>query len=867
MIRLVRISAAALSIAAAFCGFASAPEPSEQTAKPWAWFWAMGGAMEERGLSEELELMAESGIGGITLIPIYGAGGDEKNYTELLSPRFMELVRHASKECARLGMGFDMAFGSGWPFGGPWIARENSAKRITADMKCESVGFRVKRSAPGGHGYVVDPFESSSNLAHAEKFREIFSRPENRGIVRAFFNDSYEFYGANFTDAFYEEFERRRGYDFRPYAREIFAQSPKPSRSAETSAAPAGFGSLGAEKAARIWQDYHETISDLLLDNMTEIFARTACGLGAASVNQAHGSPGNLIDLYAKCDIPETESFGSSGFKIPLVRRDGEYPARNFGRPNPDMMKFASSAAHISGRKLAAAEACTWLTNHFKTALSQIKPELDALFCAGINHISYNGWTYSPPSVPFPGRLFYATSNFNRNSAFIDFLPHLNRYVYEVQKTLQSAPHDNDVLVYFPIRALWKKSGGPNHVLMLDVHRARAWLGRAPQFADTLRELNEGGFAFDYVSDAFLKEAACENGRIRLGSGNYAALLVPDAGELPIETFRQIDRLAKSGAKIAFRNSVPRGVTGFGNLDAKRAEAAKIRASWENLPNARAGETAPLLEGFGAKPEKSLAQNGISFYRMRGGGGKIWFAANLSDKFSRGKIKLSSNGGGDYAYRSPLTGENMRLAQSGGEFELALAPGESCFLAESGEKSPEPDAFPRTAAKIPIKGEWTIDFLRPAPDGGGQKLPLQIKARELKSWTELGGEAAQSFGGFARYSAEFSLSDAGAEYAIDIGDPRDRASVYINKKKVTDIWCAPFRAKIPRGVLKEGRNLLEIEVANSSFNRIRALAAKNPDWNRANNIFDITYGKFEPEKKPPEPSGLLGEVFLEKLSK
>ena len=90
MIRLVRISAAALSIAAAFCGFASAPGPSEQTAKPWAWFWAMGGAMEERGLSEELELMAESGIGGITLIPIYGAGGDEKNYTELLSPRFME---------------------------------------------------------------------------------------------------------------------------------------------------------------------------------------------------------------------------------------------------------------------------------------------------------------------------------------------------------------------------------------------------------------------------------------------------------------------------------------------------------------------------------------------------------------------------------------------------------------------------------------------------------------------------------------------------------------------------------------------------------------------------------------------------------
>ena len=123
-----------------------------------------------------------------------------------------------------------------------------------------------------------------------------------------------------------------------------------------------------------------------------------------------------------------------------------------------------------------------------------------------------------------------------------------------------------------------------------------------------------------------------------------------------------------------------------------------------------------------------------------------------------------------------------------------------------------------------------------------------------------------SFGGAARYSAEFSIGDAGAEYLIDIGDPRDRARVRINGKKAADIWCAPFRAKIPRGILRAGSNLLEIEVANSSFNRVRALAAKDPEWNRANGIFDITYGKFEPEKKPPEPSGLIGEVFLEKLS-
>ena len=39
---------------------------------------------------------------------------------------------------------------------------------------------------------------------------------------------------------------------------------------------------------------------------------------------QAHGSPGNLIDLYASADIPECETFGSMPFDIPGFRREKE---------------------------------------------------------------------------------------------------------------------------------------------------------------------------------------------------------------------------------------------------------------------------------------------------------------------------------------------------------------------------------------------------------------------------------------------------------------------------------------------------------------------------------------------------------------
>ena len=80
--------------------------------------------------------------------------------------------------------------------------------------------------------------------------------------------------------------------------------------------------------------------------------------------NQTHGSPTNWLDVYAIADIPETESFGSSPFKIPGFDRDSNYISIQ-NVPNSDVYKFASSAAHVSGKLLVACETHTWLREHF----------------------------------------------------------------------------------------------------------------------------------------------------------------------------------------------------------------------------------------------------------------------------------------------------------------------------------------------------------------------------------------------------------------------------------------------------------------------------------------------------------------------
>src|SRR5690606_8378845 len=158
----------------------------------------------------------------------------------------------------------------------------------------------------------------------------------------------------------------------------------------------------------------------------------------------AHGSPGNLLDLYALADIPETEIFGSSGFPIPGLRVDG---LPNSHPPDPLVIRMASSAAHVAGKPLVSSESCTWLGEHFRVALSQAKPELDQLWTAGVNHVFYHGIAYSPPDAPWPGWLFYASTNFAPSNPQWPHFKALNAYVARVQSALQSGSPDNDVLL------------------------------------------------------------------------------------------------------------------------------------------------------------------------------------------------------------------------------------------------------------------------------------------------------------------------------------------------------------------------------------------------------------------------------------
>ncbi|GAB3994341.1 glycosyl hydrolase [Spirosoma daeguense] len=832
---------------------AQQPIVNRQTAKPWTYWWWMGSAANEADVTYQLEQFAKAGLGGVHIIPIYGVKGYENQFIPFLSERWQAVVGHTIREGKRLGLGVDLTTGTGWPFGGPNVSDDIAAKawkNENGTLATVLTKQQVKRPAPGGQGLVVDYFSKQAIEKYLRRFDSTLLRMPER--PRAVYNDSYEVYGANWTDNFLSEFKARRGYDLNSQLA-LFTDTTQRSES------------------ILVHQDYHQTLAELLNDGFAKTWGNWARKAGYLSRNQAHGSPGNLIDLYAQADIPETESFGSSRFPIPGLRVDANYEVDRFGTPNPLAMKFASSAANLLGKPLVSSETTTWLANHFQVSLSQIKPQIDELFAAGINHIFYHGTPYSPPSEPWPGWVFYASTHYGPASHFWPHLPLLNKYIERCQTRLQASKPDNDILVYLPIHDLWAtpaKSAGGIH--QLEVHHVERWLLPQP-FGRLCEQLSQRGYSFDYVSDELLKSLTVNKQEIRSSGGaTYQIILVPRTTYLPETTLRQLEELAKQGARIVFDQQLPEQAAGFYNHQARSAIITQVGKQLQQMKNVMvSSDIFTTLPQLGVRVEP-WAVEGLSFIRKRNADTTQYFITNLSNQFRQNWIQLSAKG--HVSRYDPLTNQTEQLPVRQGrngqpEILLSVEPGQAYFVNVDSKKTAKPNVANSASdernvgvASIPVQNPWQVQFM-----GGRPSLALSTTIANLNSWTTF-SDSASYFSGTARYRTTFNLPDGeqATTYQLDLGDVREVADVRVNGQPIGTAWCLPYRVMIPASLLKANRNELEIDVTNLSANYMRLYDRIHPEWKKFYdiNIVDIRYRPFNATNWEAVPSGLLGPILL-----
>lgn len=886
--------------------------------RPWAYWWWMGSAVSREDLTQVMETYRDAGLGGVHIIPIYGVRGQEEDFIPFLSDEWMGMLAHVVAEGQRLGLGVDATCGTGWNFGGPHVALSDATSRLviqTPELSAggrleeplvyegeegpatlaalvafsedgrwedltervdqegllqwagpggpwrlyalfdERFGQKVERAAPGGEGYLLDFLSRPALDRYLARFDQAFA-PHPGLAVRAFYNDSFEAPEASWTGAFLQEFEARRGYDLRRHL-------------------PSLAGEGNEDETARVKSDFRETISDLLLDRFVQPWVGWAHDRGSLTRNEAHGMPGHLLDLYAAADIPETEQFGPTGFPIPGLRRDPAFSAEQFGLPDKLVYRFASSAAHVAGRRLVSSESATWLGEHFQVALSQVKPEFDQLFLAGINHVFFHGIPYSPAHEPWPGRLFYASTHFGPTNPFFRDLPAFNDYMTRVQSFLQAGRPDGDLLLYFPIHDLWHDPEGLQQPL--SVHHAERWLYGRP-FYQVAGELDRAGYALDYISDRQVLQLHGEDGSLVAPGGRYEAIVLPRTRLMPLETLEHLVALSEQGATVLVVDELPSDVPGLADLPRRRRRLEELRGrlSFASMANggireAPLGEgrwlvgphVLPLAESAHVRREP-MADAGLQFARRKTAEGHAYFVANLGAVGVEGWVPLSVEAD-EAAVYDPLTGRagvaRLRTGAAGSQVRLLLAPGESLLLETRHEGGFVGEAWAtlemdHEAARI-LDGEWVVSFLE-----GGPTLPPERTVTAPASWAEW--EDAECFSGTARYALDFEVDRAVEAWVLDLGRVAESARVRLDGETLGTVFSIPFRLVIPGERLTPGAHRLEIEATNLMANRIRCLDRAGTEWRRFYDINFVTiqYRPFDASDWEPLESGLIGPVRL-----
>ena len=824
------------------------PKPTPE-AKAGARWWWLGSAVDKENLRWNMQQYADKGIGALEITPLYGVQGNDANNIPFLSNQWMEMLKFVEQEGQRDGIQIDMNCGTGWPFGGPLVPLEEAAckmvvidtlvdvkiadkitlpapekERQYAKLRLQRVypvadpskrrvialyesrtRQKVKRAAPGGEGYVIDHFDSTAVAHYLQRFENAFQQTQTP-YPHTFFNDSYEVYNADWTPTLFEEFAARRGYRLEDYMPQFIDGDPQ------------------------VVSDYRETLGDLLLKNFTEQWVAWCHSHGVMVRNQAHGSPANLIDVYAAVDIPEIEGFGLSEFGIKGLRTDPGYTRKNYS--DLTMLKYAPSAAHITGKKFTSSETFTWLTEHFRTSLSQMKPDLDLMFCAGVNHAYFHGICYSPKDDPWPGWKFYASVDMSPTNTIWRDAGYFLKYIERCQSYLQWGQPDNDFLVYLPVRDMWRQDT-KNKLMQFDIH---AMDKKAPEFIRSILTIDSLGFDCDYISDKYLLTTTFDGKMLRTAAGvGYKAVVIPGDVVMPDNVKTHLDDLAAKGAKI---------IKGVSEMEMKRA----------------------------AKPESLKTDAKLNIIRRSNSTGYHYFIANLTQNDIDEMIPLAVDFANAMWY-DPMTDKHHFAVIENGKIQVKLRSGESMILQTLNEKGNRneswvlpvgpPDTTTPLVQPIEVNKGWTLSFIESVP-----QTDKKYDIDTLCTWQGL-DEVTSQLMGTGVYECDFKLSRKDLKFSqnkwvINLGDVRESARVYINDVMIGCAWAVPYTLVFHGNILRKGKNHIRIEVTNLPANHIAQLDRDGVKWRKMNeiNVVDINYKNTTYEGWAPVPSGLNSKITI-----
>lgn len=155
-------------------------EPTQESAKPWVYWYWMQNAYSKEGITADLQAMKDAGLAGAYLMTIKGSTTPPLIDPPIaqLSPEFWEMIKWAFQEAQRLDLKLAFHAADGFAVaGGPWITPDQSMQKVVWADTIVVGGKRTVITLPTPQHYkdyyqdiatfaipINDTLQTSSNL-------------------------------------------------------------------------------------------------------------------------------------------------------------------------------------------------------------------------------------------------------------------------------------------------------------------------------------------------------------------------------------------------------------------------------------------------------------------------------------------------------------------------------------------------------------------------------------------------------------------------------------------------------------------------------------------------------------------------------
>lgn len=716
---------------------------------------------------------------------------------------------------------------------------------------CSNSGQELVLPSPHSAGLTIDHFDSIAVRTH---LMHIINRLKpvlgdfRKTALKSFYLASYEARGFVWTSTLPNEFKRVNGYDlykFLPsfFDPELFSQ----------------------ETTKRVQVDFKKTLSELMINNLYKN-SKKICNRYGLKINCEAGGPGyplyngpaEPLKALGALDTPRGEFWvNHSRYYKDSACKDSIDILR--------VVKEVAAASHIYQKGVVEEESFTSF-QHWQEGPFDMKPFGDRAFCEGMSRVVFHGFSHNPTGTGFPGYVYHAGTHFNDKRVWWPKVKPFIDYLSRASSVFQQTNFVADVLYYYGDKI-------PNSATPKNTHFAVG-----------------AGYDYEVVNtEILLTGLTVKNGKLILSNGaSFSVLALNDEDEINPAVLAKLGELAKQGAVIA-------------GLDKKGIRYAGIKPL-EMLKALRVSSDIDY-------PDKETFL--LDFIHYQKADIDFYFIRNTTDQWVSRECGFRQQSKVPEIW-NPLTGEIVPVPvynQKGEHIKIpvTLAPYESYFVvfkkgsatasytnvSASGQNPPLMKFLPdgilflnegtyelksksetkrvenKQKTQV-LEGEWKVTFSK------GWGAPDSAVFPGLSSWTDNKNEGIKYYSGIGTYHKTFQFErnaslSGGEKIFLDLGNLSKVAEVWLNGQSMGIVWAKPYRYDVTKWI-KNGENILTVEVANTWSNRLTGDAIKGEKYTNTNILNTVLPGnsivtsdqtRVPWAKVPLIESGLLGPVILQ----